>query len=1096
MARMDNRPGDDELKVHQLELEIQNEELRQAQGELDAVRARYFDLYDLAPVGYLTLSEKGLILEANLTAASLLGIERGALVTQRFASFIFPEDGDIYYLRRKKLFETGEPQACEFRLARNGSDAFWARVEAALAHDADGSPVCRVVLSDITAQKKDADALRHNEERHRAILQTGMDGFWRADAQGRLLEVNETYCRMSGYSTRELLTMSIPDLEVNESARDTAERIQQIMAQGEFRFESRHRRKDGSIFDVEVSVQYRSDDRFQLVAFLRDITERKKAEEEHRETERQVRSLLEDSKRDQRALLSILEDQKETEEALRESEEKFQTLARVMPVGIFRTDADGRSIYVNEAMCRMTGRTFEESLGFGWLEGLHPDDRARVYEEWGESVKNQLPFKTQSRLVHKNGSLVRTVAEADAVVDAKGKILGYVGTITDITDLKEAEESLRNSEDELRSLNEDLERHVGDRTRELEDARRVALSMLQDADIQRRNTEEILKKLAESTSRHVMLWQAVENSPAIVVVTDPEANIQYVNPKFVEVTGYSAEEVIGKNPRILKSGEHTPEFYQHLWATIKAGKTWFGEFCNRKKSGDLYWEAASISPVRASDGGIHQFLAIKEDVTEFKRTAEVLMRAKEEADAANQAKSAFLASMSHEIRTPLNAILGYSQLVLRDEALGAGTRESLHIINRSGEHLLALINDVLEVAKIEAGRLGLDPAEFDLHAMLDDLAAMFRLPAMEKGIGLQFTKAKDLPRYVIADEGKTRQVLINILGNAVKFTKQGHVSVGAAVSRAESGQLWLAVEVEDTGSGIAPEEMGKLFQYFEQTRSGRETLSGTGLGLVISRDYARKMGGDISVASEQGKGSVFRFEIPIAPIAAKPAGELPDSRRVAGLEPGQAALRVLVVDDEVSNRGWLCALLESVGFEVREAGNGREALEIWQAWRPGLILMDMRMPLMDGYEATRRIRLAPGGDSTVIIALTASALDEPLPAMMEAGVDDLVCKPFKEGHLFDRIKTHLEVRFRYDESEEFTKAQSGELASPTAISLSGLPAELLTGMKRAILGCDMDGFLQLLPQVAEQDPSVVARLRTLAEKYDYDALARIVSEAE
>jgi CheY-like chemotaxis protein len=256
------------------------------------------------------------------------------------------------------------------------------------------------------------------------------------------------------------------------------------------------------------------------------------------------------------------------------------------------------------------------------------------------------------------------------------------------------------------------------------------------------------------------------------------------------------------------------------------------------------------------------------------------------------------------------------------------------------------------------------------------------------------------------------------------------------------------------------------------------------------------MGGDITVASEPGKGSVFRFELPIAPIAAQPAGELPDGRRVAGLAPGQASLRVLVVDDQDSNRGYLRALLESVGFEVREAGNGQEALEIWQAWRPELILMDIRMPLMDGYEATRRIRLAPGGDSTIIIAVTASALDERLSAMMDAGMDDLVCKPFKEWHLFDRIRTHLDVRYRYDESEEFTKAQSGEPVFPTAVSLSGVPAELLARMRQAILGCDMDGFIQLLPQVAEQFPSVAVSLQKLAAIYDYDALARIVSESQ
>ncbi len=780
-----------------------------------------------------------------------------------------------------------------------------------------------------------------------------------------------------------------------------------------------------------------------------------------------------------------------------ENEAIFRDLFENAPVAYHELDREGIILRVNRAECALLGYEAGEMLWRPAWEFVAEEDREASREAIRRKLSGQQPLEPPQRhYVRRDGGELLLETHDSLVRNATGEISGIRTALLNIGERKRAEDALSKSEDELRRMNEELERRVEERTSELGDARRVALSMMQDANLQRVKAEEVLKKLAESTSSLVMLWQAVENSPTVVVITDTEGKIQYVNPKFVEVTGYSAEEAVGNNPRILKSGEHTPEFYQHLWTTIKAGKTWRGELYNRKKNGEFYWEAASISPVRAADGEIRQFLAIKEDVTGIMRTAEALMRARDAADAANQAKSDFLASMSHEIRTPLNAILGYSQLLLRDEALGAGPRESLLVINRSGEHLLAVINDILEVSKIEAGRVGLEPAEFDLHAMLDDLAAMFRLPTVEKGIGLEVTKTKDLPRYVIADEGKTRQVLINLLGNAVKFTKQGQVRVSAAVSQAESGQSWLAVEVEDTGSGIAPEEMGKLFQYFEQTRSGREAQSGTGLGLVISRDYARRMGGDISVGSEQGKGSVFRFEIPIALAAAKPDGKLPAARRVMGLARGQAPPRVLVVDDQDSNRGWLCALLGSVGFEVREAGNGREALDIWQAWRPELILMDMRMPLMDGYEATRRIRSTPGGDSTVIIALTASALDERTPAMMNAGVDDLVCKPCKEGRLFERISTHLDVEYRYEESEGFAETQYDKPVFPTAVSLSGLPAELLAGMRQAILGCDMDGLIQILPQVAELDPSAAVSLQKLAAMYDYDALARIVSESQ
>jgi CheY-like chemotaxis protein len=339
-------------------------------------------------------------------------------------------------------------------------------------------------------------------------------------------------------------------------------------------------------------------------------------------------------------------------------------------------------------------------------------------------------------------------------------------------------------------------------------------------------------------------------------------------------------------------------------------------------------------------------------------------------------------------------------------------------------------------------------------------------------------------------------VLINLLGNAVKFTNQGRITVRASVSRTETGQTLLALEVEDTGVGIAPEEMNLLFRYFEQTQSGRQTQSGTGLGLVISRDYARRMGGDLSVASEQGKGSVFRLEIPIAVAANLPAAARARERRVAGLAPGQSPVRALVADDNDTNRALLSALLESVGFEVREAKDGREAVAIWQAWQPALVLMDMRMPLMDGYEAARRIRMAPGGESTVIIALTASTFDERTPAILKAGVDDLVCKPFKEDHLFEVIRMRLGVSYRYDDSEALGTMQPSPPTAVTPASLGRLPAGLRARMRQATRSCDMESFVQILSDVAQRDSSLAAGLRTFADTYDYDSLARLLGEPE
>jgi PAS domain S-box-containing protein len=418
-------------------------------------------------------------------------------------------------------------------------------------------------------------------------------------------------------------------------------------------------------------------------------------------------------------------------------------------------------------------------------------------------------------------------------------------------------------ERDLRALNETLEQRVKDRTAELE-----------------RAVEDL----------H-MLSQAIENGPASVIIANPEGHIEYVNPKFCETTGYSKAEAIGKKANLLNSGAHPPEFFQELWTAIQAGDTWRGEFRNRKRNGDVYWESACISTVRDAQGRPRHFVAITEDITERKQAAEELKRAKEAADAASRTKTAFLASMSHEIRTPMHAILGYSQLMLRDDSISPQTKENLRIVNRSGEHLLALINDVLEMSKIESGRLQLDMADFDLESLLRDLAAMFRLRTAGKGVSLAVIQDDGMPRRVAADEGKLRQILINLLGNAVKFTHVGGIALRASLRTTD--RPWLVVEVEDTGVGIAASEIGKLFRPFEQTSSGRQTQSGTGLGLAISMEYARLMGGGISVSSEVGKGSTFRLEIPVEPRAGSvPPGATPalaEPEGVAGLAPDALA---------------------------------------------------------------------------------------------------------------------------------------------------------------------------------------------------------------
>ncbi|MEG4807169.1 PAS domain S-box protein [Microcoleus sp. F8-D3] len=737
---------------------------------------------------------------------------------------------------------------------------------------------------------------------------------------------------------------------------------------------------------------------------------------------------------------------------LAKAKEKFSKAFRLSPNAITLTRiSDGRHIEANESFCRMMGYSHEEIIGKTAVElnfWASLGERDRMIQ----MLKNKTAIHNyELRFRNKNGT-ERTALLSIETIDIDGEAC-FLSISSDITERQKAETALREAEEKYRNI--------------------------------------------------------YENALNGIFQTAIDGKYISANPALANIYGYdSPADLIAAQPNFHNQLYVKPNRRDEFAARMKE----YGILSNfeseiYRKDGSIIWISENCRAVCDEAGNLLYYEGFIKDITDNKQAEIKMQQAKEAAEAANKAKSTFLANMSHELRSPLNAVIGFAQLMIRSKTLSPENQEDVAIILRSGEHLLALINQVLDLSKIEAGRTTIYEKNFDLYKLLDDLEDMFALKAEEKGLQLVFDRGAEVPHYICTDEVKLRQVLINLLNNAIKFTSQGGVSVQIKGKRRGVDQnsrdrlpdrYSLHFEVQDTGAGIAADEIHQLFEAFVQTKTGKDSQEGTGLGLAISRQFVQLMGGDITVSSEIGKGAVFQFDIQVNLVEASDIESKKTQRRVVALEPNQPSYRLLIVDDKPLNRQLLVKLLSPLGFELREANNGKEAVDIFMEWEPHLIWMDMRMPVMDGYEATKQIKTTTGGQATAIVALTASVLEEERAVILSAGCDDFMRKPFREEDIFVAMGKHLGVRYIYENPTAVSAAgveeSSQEVLTPEAFAF--LSPDWMTQFKQSILSVDMEAIATSIAQIGTVNPSLAGKLQDCINNFEYDKILNIIELSE
>jgi len=1006
-----------------------------SEDALQKSEQRYRDIFTFAPVGIYLSTRDGKFIKANNMLAEMLGYDSPEDLMQRNLAT------DIYWNKdeREALIAKYAPiesvHSIEVQWKKKDGTPVWISLSSHVVKDESNNFLFfEGFIKDISEYKRVEQALRESEVRFRTLYENSTIGLYRTTPEGMILLANPALVKMLGYTSFEELSARDLNKEGYTTSSERKLFLNKIENEGDIiGFESAWTRKDASIIHIRESAHAVRDSKGKSLYYdgtVEDITARKLAEENlvklnkaldnsseaifltdnegiitfinpgftkiygytseeiiGRVTPRilksgvmqpQVYEILWETllsgqelrgefinKTIDGKLLDVegsinpvfnergiingflgiqrdITERKRAEKELQKSRQELLDFFEDDVTANFISTPDGKLIQCNKTFLKLYGFTTKEESFEYPIEKLYTDPNARKI--FIDLIRKQQKIEhLEIENISLDGRIINTLVNARGEFNEAGELVRLRGYILDITKRKKAEEGLRK------------------------------------------------------------LSRVVEQAPASVVITNPQGDIEYVNEKFCWVTGYTREEAIGKNPRILNSGHHPFQFYKELWDTILSGSDWSGDILNRKKNGDLYWESALISPLVTNGGEITHFVGIKEDITDKKKLFDELVKAKEKAEESDRLKSAFLANMSHEIRTPMNGILGFASLLKNPKLSGEMMNEYINIMEISGARMLNIINDLIDISKIESGQMKVVLSEFNINEQAEYVYSFFKPEVERKGLLLLLKKGLPVNEAVInSDREKINAILVNLVKNAIKFTDKGTIVFGYKKSEDH-----LEFFVKDTGIGVEKNKLKAIFERFVQADlDGSKVYEGAGLGLSISKAYIEMLGGRIWVESELGKGTQFYFTIP---VLLSPDGKeiIEETAYQSDKEIKINNIKMLIAEDEESTAKYLTIIFNDICKGILHVKTGDDAVEACRN-NPDLdlVLMDIKMPgNTDGHEAVRQIR--EFNDKVVIIAQTAYAHASDREQALKAGCNDYISKPFNQKDIIQMLSKYM-----------------------------------------------------------------------------------------